>query len=70
MSMIRDLRLQKGWSQTVLAVNAGLSIAVIARMEKGKPVSKNSVRLACMALGVKPESITDVNVTNRVRSRL
>ena len=69
MPTVRELREQMGWSQTELAMRAGLSIHTIGAMEQGKPVQKSTLILVAHALMVKSDQITGVNVVNRVLDR-
>lgn len=41
---LKSLRKELAWTQTDLAINAGLSVRVVAKAEAGEPVSQGTVR--------------------------
>lgn len=50
---VRELRLEKGWSQEVFALECGLDRTYISGLEKGRRnVSLKNVEKICKALGV------------------
>lgn len=55
MSTLKDLRLEKGYTQEDLAREADVTVAVISRAENGKSISRNTLRRLSKALGVSPE---------------
>lgn len=68
MTTIRELRERKRWSQQRLAIESGLAIATISRIENGRPLMPSTKRVLADALGVRPEDITE-EVVNRVGRR-
>lgn len=60
MTTIRQLRLNKGWSQQVLAHKARLSMGTVAKADKGEPISRNNLAHLCDALGINVEDVTEV----------
>lgn len=63
MTDVRTLRNRLGLTQPELAVQAGVSISSISRMESGKKPNKSTLKLVAAVLGVAPEAIT-FNDTN------
>ena len=62
---LRELRTLKGWTQTDLAENAGVSLEVIVKMERGKGNGRTYVRLeSCKkvsdALGITLDELWDI----------
>ena len=63
MSKLKELRLQKGWSQDKLAQKSGISRVTIALLESGKQtITKSStiIKLA-EALEVEPQELLNLN---------
>ena len=54
-AIIRDARTKRGWSQTELGDEAGLSRPTIARIEAGSDVSTATIAKVAQALGLKLE---------------
>jgi transcriptional regulator with XRE-family HTH domain len=52
MNRIRAARQARGWTQTDLAVKAGISARTIHAVEKGRPCRQATKRLILSALGV------------------
>jgi DNA-binding XRE family transcriptional regulator len=65
---MRELREQKGWSQTELAVRAGVSINTIVNAEKHRPIRLAMKMTICQALEVGIDDV-DIVVHNPVRAR-
>lgn len=66
---VKELRSQLGWTQTELAIEAGVSLQTIFRLENGGPVLKSTIKLVAQALKVQTGEISGVNVVNRVLRR-
>jgi transcriptional regulator with XRE-family HTH domain len=60
MAKLRDLREKKGWSQIQLAVNAGVSIGVVQKLEGPGKVEARIATALAEALGVKPEDVDEL----------
>lgn len=57
---IKNLRIQKGMTQEVLAENSGLSLRTIQRIENNETVSRgDSLKRLAIALGTTPDEILD-----------
>ncbi|MGQ8870179.1 helix-turn-helix domain-containing protein [Myroides sp. TSA_177.3] len=55
---IKKLRITRGYSQEELAMQSGLSIRTIQRIEKGETIPRgNSLQLLCEVLGLKVEEL-------------
>lgn len=67
MPTVKELRESRGWTQPDLAVKAGVSVAVISRMENGKPIQKTSLLLVAHTLMVSVDQITGVNIVHRIK---
>ena len=50
-NQIRELRMERSWSQTGLAEAAGLSQGTISRMERGQMLSVSALRRVAAILG-------------------
>ena len=62
---LRELRTLKGWTQKDLANNAGVSLEVIVKMERGKGSGRTYVRMdSCKkvadALGITLDGLWDI----------
>lgn len=62
MATIQDKRLEKGWSQARLSVEAGVAYATISRVEQGKPVTSVNLKKVCDALGIQPGEVEGFKV--------
>ena len=67
MPTMKELREQKGLTQTDIVMRTGLNVATVSRIENGryKPTRRTKMAIA-QALGVQPEEIEWPTV-NRVR---
>lgn len=55
---VRRLRREQGWSQTRLAAEAGLSTAMIGKLERGRGNPRvTTLAVVAMALGVMPAAL-------------
>ncbi|WP_353120507.1 helix-turn-helix domain-containing protein [Myroides odoratus] len=55
---IKELRIARGYSQEELAMQSGLSIRTIQRIEKGETIPRgNSLQLLCEVFGLKVEEL-------------
>lgn len=57
MATIQEKRLEKGWSQQILAVEAGVAYATVSRAEKGEPVQRISLDRICTALEIRLDEV-------------
>lgn len=48
---VKSWRDARGWSQSDLAVKAGISFGTVQNIEAGKPVSRRTLRIALEAIG-------------------
>jgi len=72
-SIVRDKRLQKGWTQEELAHSAGVSRRLVSDLERGKApnVQANSLDRLFEALAVRPRVVDGVAVDPaRIQARL
>ena len=69
---IVGLRLERGWTQEKLAVESGLGVRTIQRIESGKDASLETISLIAESFGVPLRdlfvTIEDENLTSRVDS--
>jgi transcriptional regulator with XRE-family HTH domain len=69
---IVGLRLERGWTQEKLAVESGLGVRTIQRIEAGKDASLETISLIAESFGVPMRELfitmDDENLTNRVDS--
>jgi transcriptional regulator with XRE-family HTH domain len=69
---IATLRLERGWTQEKLAVESGLGVRTIQRIEAGKDASLETISLIARSFGVPMRdlfvAIEDENLTSRVDS--
>jgi transcriptional regulator with XRE-family HTH domain len=69
---IVGLRIERGWTQEKLAVESGLGVRTIQRIEAGKDASLETISLIAESFGVPMRdlfvSIEDENLTSRVDS--
>lgn len=57
---IKQLRIEKGWSQEKLALNAGLDRTYLPSIEKGeRNVSLEVIEKLALALNVKPSELIE-----------
>ena len=66
MPTIKELRVQRGWTQDNLAREAGVATSTISHLENGEPVQRSTLKLVCQALRVRPGEITGATIINRV----
>jgi DNA-binding XRE family transcriptional regulator len=57
---LRDARLRKLLTQRQLAERAGVTQATIVRIERGEPAYPSTLRKLARALGVEPETFSDL----------
>jgi transcriptional regulator with XRE-family HTH domain len=69
---IVGLRLERGWTQEKLAVESGLGVRTVQRIEAGKDASLETISLIAESFGVPMRdlfvTIEDENLTSRVDS--
>ncbi len=56
-SLLREVRLSKGWSQLQLALEADVSLSTIERAEDGKGLRIDSIHRLCRCLGKTPAQL-------------
>lgn len=56
--LVRELRLQRNWTQVDLAKATGYSLRVIAKAESGKPISQKTLEALAQALSTQQRSIS------------
>jgi|SRR5919106_538946 transcriptional regulator with XRE-family HTH domain len=76
-AFVRFQRAMRQWKQETLAQFAGVSLATVQRIERGMPVSTDSLNRVAMALGYQPGDFTEprvplnrVEFTNRLNESL
>ena len=66
---LRKLRQKKGWSQTKLAMEAGLHLNALGNLERGqRSPSLHTVMVLCRALGVSASEV--IAALEKARPRL
>ena len=55
---LRAFRIERGWTQKILAHRTGFSLATIGKLERGRPVQANTVYTVAIALGVPVSDLT------------
>jgi len=69
MTTIKELREQRGWSQSELAYRAGTTQRTVSRLENGYSVTKVVVVALCSVLGVDQKDITGVTIARSPSTR-
>ena len=55
---LRAFRIERGWTQKILAQRTGFSLATIGKLERGRPVRANTVYTVATALDVPVSDLT------------
>ena len=67
MPTLRDIRLQKGWTQAQLANKSDVSTTTVSNAERGLGIQELTARKLCKALEVEFETVEQLNVLKERR---